>query len=308
MTALISTLKAGDTVIAADDLYGGTYRLFTEIFSKFGIKLLLADLSHSSAVEEALARNKPVWVIFETPTNPLLRIIDISMIAALARKHSVRTVVDNTFATPYWQNPLSRGADVVLHSATKYLGGHSDMISGTLVTDDSGLKAQFDFARKALGLNPSPFDCWLLSRSVKTLALRMEKHQENAIAVAQFLTARPIVKKVYYPGLTAHPAYKTAKKQMRGFGGMVSAEFNLTLEHVRRLVSSFSVFTLAESLGGVESLVDHPASMTHASIPQEERKQIGLSHGLVRFSVGIEDKADLLEDLERGLRRMERVL
>lgn len=296
LTAVASTLKSGDTVCAMGGLYGGTFRLFSRVFANFGVQFRV--LGENDSVEEAL-RAKPKILLFETPTNPLLRIYDIAVLAALAKKNGVVTVVDNTFASPYFQNPLELGADIVWHSCTKYLGGHSDVIGGIIVTNDEGIKKSMDFARMAIGVNPSPFDTWLLARSIKTLALRMERHQENAFAVARFLERHPAVERVYYPGLEGHPGHEVAKRQMRGFGGVVSVEFGFDLDTMKTLISSFRYFALAESLGGVESLVCHPATMTHASIPREERLRSGLSDGLVRLSIGVEDVEDLLEDLAR---------
>lgn len=300
-TALLFTLKSGDTVLAGDDLYGGTYRILTACFAQFGLKLVQVDTGDLALTEKVMADTKPALVFVESPTNPLLRITDIAAVTALAKKYGARSVVDNTFASPYFQQPLALGADAVLHSATKYLGGHSDIIGGAVVTDDAALKDKLDFGRKALGLNPSPFDTWLTHRGVKTLAVRMQRHAENAMALARWLEAHPLVSRVYYPGLESHPGHAIAKKQMSGFSGMLSVEFALTLDQMKELISGFRVFTLAESLGGVESLVDHPATMTHASIPAEERRKIGLEDGLVRFSVGIEDLEDLRGDLEAGL-------
>ena len=231
----------------------------------------------------------------------MLEIFDIAELTKEAKKHGVLTIVDNTFATPYFQNPLDLGVDAVWHSTTKYVGGHSDVIGGVAITNHEKLKKELDFARMAIGLNPSPFDAWLLTRGVKTMALRMEQHQKNAIAIVEFLSSHPKVKTIYYPGLENHPNHAVAMKQMRGFGGMVSVEFHLPLESTKKLISSFKLFALAESLGGVESLVCHPATMTHASIPEKERHACGITDGLVRFSVGIEDSDDLIEDISKGL-------
>ncbi|MFZ9045208.1 MAG: trans-sulfuration enzyme family protein [Cyclobacteriaceae bacterium] len=299
-TAMISLLEKGDHVIAGNDLYGGTFRLFDKIFKNFGVELKIINTLDLEEVEAALAE-KPKLIYLESPTNPLLRISDLESITTLARKYGAMTVVDNTFATPYFQNPLDLGADMVLHSTTKYIGGHSDLIGGTIATNNPELKQKLDFARMGMGLNPSPFDVWLTSRSLKTLGVRMEKHAANAMKVATFLESHPKVKKVYYPGLPSHPQHEMAKKQMRGFSGIVSVEFDFDLEQTKQLISSLKVFSLAESLGGVESLVDHPALMTHASIPREERIKHGLSDGLVRFSVGIEDEEDLIADLANQL-------
>lgn len=303
LMGMISTLSQGDKVVALDGIYGGTYRLFTKVMHRFGVELIVLYSTSPEEVEQAL-RLKPKWLMFETPTNPLLNIFDIEELTHRAKQHRVLSVIDNTFASPYCQNPLRLGADVVWHSTTKYLGGHSDVIGGVVMTQDDNFKQELDFARKTLGSNPSPFDCWLITRGVKTLAVRMQQHQKNALAIAQFLQRHPKVKHVYYPGLPSHPQHAIAKKQMRCFSGMLSAEFHLSFEDTLRLVSSFEIFTLAESLGGVESLVCHPATMTHAIVPSEERKRLGLTDGLVRFSIGIEDPEDLIEDLEQVLEKI----
>lgn len=292
LTALISTLKSGDEVVALQGVYGGTWRLFNNVFNSFGITYTQVK---PEDLEKALEK-KPKFLIFETPTNPLLEVYDIEEFVKMAHRNQVKVIVDNTFATPVNQNPLDFGADVVWHSTTKYIGGHSDVVGGALITNSRDLKDAFDFARKAIGLNPSPFDAWLTLRGVKTLAARMKFHNDNGRIIAEFLARHPLVKKVYYPSESA-----LAKAQMRGFSGMVSAEFNLTLEETKQLVSSFTYFTLAESLGGVESLVCHPALMTHASIPEKIRHATGISDGLIRFSVGLEDPYDLIQDLEKAL-------
>jgi len=297
LTAIASTMSAGDSVLAVDDLYGGTYRLFKQVFEKFGVTFSQNPFTDMAEVE-SLLRQKPKFVLLETPSNPLLKIVDIEAIAKIAKSYGVMTVVDNTFASPYFQNPLNLGADVVVHSSTKYLGGHSDLIGGAVICNDAEFGAKVLFARKSLGGNPSPFEVWMVSRSVKTLAVRMEKHQQNAFAIARFFESHPLVKKVYFPGLKSHPGHEIASRQMSGFSGIVSVEFNLTLEQTEKLISSFKLFSLAESLGGVESLVDHPASMTHASIPRADREKAGLMDGLVRFSVGLEDSDDLLTDIQ----------
>ncbi|MFT4552315.1 MAG: cystathionine beta-lyase [Chlamydiales bacterium] len=300
ITSLLSTMSQGDHVLALNGLYGGTYRLFSKVFEPFGIKHVLVSNNDWRALEEAMAQ-KPKMIIFETPTNPLLDIVDIQRVGQLAKKYDVLTVVDNTFATPYFQSPLELGADVVVHSTTKYIGGHSDVIGGVVISNSEEIKKKMDFQRMAMGLNPSPFDTWLTARGVKTLAVRMERHEKNARELAIFFTEHPMVKKVYFPGLESNPDYALVKRQMHGFGGIVSVEFELSLDETKRLISSFNLFALAESLGGVESLVDHPASMTHASIPKEEREKSGLLDGLVRFSVGIEDISDLIQDVEQGM-------
>lgn len=292
--AVLNLLQAGDHVAAGDDLYGGTYRLFTKWGERFGLTFTFVDATAPENFDKVLRKEtKLFWI--ETPTNPLLKTSDISAITKIARAGAkggakkILTVVDNTFATPYFQKPLTLGADMVLHSTTKYVGGHSDVIGGAVATNNKTLKEALDFGRKALGVNPSPFDCWLTLRGVKTLGLRMERHQSNAQAVVQFLKKHPLTKKVYYPG----------------FGGMVSAEFQLSDAQTKKLIGSFKIFTLAESLGGVESLVCHPATMTHASVPPQERAKRGIGDGLVRFSVGIEEAEDLLADLKSGLGRFQ---
>jgi cysteine-S-conjugate beta-lyase len=301
-TAILSTLEQGEIVAAGNDLYGGTFRLFNQVFRQFGVNLITVNTQDLNQVEDVLKKS-PKMIFLESPSNPLLRISDIAAIAELAKKYNVLTVVDNTFATPYFQNPLNLGADIVMHSTTKYIGGHSDVVGGVAITNNKEMKTRLDFARKAIGLNPGPFDAWLTSKGLKTLGVRMERHAGNAMQVAEFLQNHPLVSKVYYPGLETHPYHDIAQKQMSGFSGIVSVEFRLSIEQTIQLISSFDYFSLAESLGGVESLVDHPASMTHASISKEEREKNGLSDGLVRFSVGIEDAEDLISDLERHLAR-----
>lgn len=300
LTALISTLSQGDQVLALNGVYGGTYRLFTQIFNRFGIDFKILSTPTMEDIEQALS-HKPKWLLFETPTNPLMNIFDLEALAKMARHHGVLSVVDNTFASPYCQNPLKYGIDIVWHSTTKYISGHSDVLGGVVMSNSEALKKQLDFARKSLGVNPSPFDCWLISRGAKTLQIRMEQHQKNTLAIASYLEKHPKVEHVYYPGLASHPQHQIAKKQMRAFSGMLSVEFRLTLEETLKMISSFKYFTLAESLGGIESLVSHPVTMTHAIVPQEERDRLGLKDGLVRFSVGLEDSSDLIEDLEQSL-------
>lgn len=302
LTALVALLSSGDKVITINGLYGGTYRLFHQVCTRFGIEFESFNPSIEGLEKlENLLSQKPKWLFFETPTNPLLEVFDIVALVEQARRFGVTTVVDNTFASPYCQNPLSLGVDIIWHSSTKYLGGHSDVIGGVAMTNDSSIKKKLDFHRKTLGVNPSPFDCWLISRGVKTLAVRMEKHLSNALTIAHFLEKHYKVKKVYFPGLESHSTHAIAKKQMKGFGGMISVEFNLPLEETKKLISSFKLFSLAESLGGIESLVNHPATMTHASIPANERARMGIADGLVRFSIGIEDPQDLIEDLSQAL-------
>ncbi len=303
LTAMVSLLQSGDNVLVIDGIYGGTYRLFNQVLSRFQIGFSSILPRSVEEMKAALKEKKPKWLLFETPTNPLLDVFDIAQMTQAARDLGVFTIVDNTFASPYCQNPLLLGADLVWHSTTKYIGGHSDVIGGAVMTNDVKMKEQLDFARKTFGVNPSPFDCWLVMRGVKTLPLRMEKHQSNAMTVARFLEQHPKVKKVYYPGLESHPGHAIAKKQMSGFSGMLSAEFHLSLEETKKLITSFSYICLAESLGGVESLVNHPSSMTHASIPKAERERMGISDGLVRFSIGLEDGDDLIEDLTLALEK-----
>ncbi len=302
LTALVtSVLSSGDLVLGINGLYGGTFRLFHQMFQRFGVRFVSVTPKTVGELENSVKELKPKWLLLETPTNPLLEIFDIAAFAEVAKKYKLFFVVDNTFATPYLQNPLDLGADLVWHSTTKYIGGHSDVIGGAMMSNHPEIKQKLDFARKSVGVNPSPFDTWLVTRGVKTLAVRMKQHEENGGKIADFLASHPKVKKVHYPGLSSHPHHAIAKKQMRGFGGMVSAEFNFSIEETKRFIASMELFALAESLGGVESLVCHPVTMTHASIPPDERKRMGISDGLVRFSVGIEDASDLIYDLAKAL-------
>lgn len=299
--AVIKLLAPGDEVIAAADMYGGTYRLFTKVFEKFGIVFRYVDTTDVAAVKAAVTpKTKLIWL--ETPTNPLMNITDIAAIAAISKEAGTILCVDNTFASPYLQNPLDLGADIVMHSATKYLGGHSDVIQGALVINDQGLRDQLYFIQKSCGAVPGPMDCFLVLRGIKTLHLRMQQHCINGEKIAHWLRAHPGVSKVYWPGFEDQPGYAIAKKQMRGFGGMISFELKKEgVEEVNRVLSSTKLFSLAESLGGVESLINHPASMTHASIPREERIKNGLSDSLIRLSVGVEDAEDLIEDLKQAI-------
>ena len=300
ITTLASLLESNDTVLLSDDLYGGTYRLFNHVFAKFGVKTVIVDMQDLAAFEKSMEK-KPKLVFLENPSNPFLKIYDIRAIAE--RKSDALLIADTTLATPYLQNPLLLGADIVLHSTSKYIGGHSDAIGGILVTNNEELGKRFDFLRKTLGVNPSPMDSWLIARGLKTLGLRLAEQEKNASTLANFLAEHKKVRKVYYPGLPSHTNHKVAAEQMRGYGGMLTVDFDLDLDRVRELVTSFSLFKLAESLGGVESLVNHPALMTHASIPKPERELRGITDSLVRFSVGIESKDDLLEDMSRVLNR-----
>ena len=299
--AVMKLLKPGDEVIAANDMYGGTYRLFSKIYEKFGIVFHYVDMSSMSNISAKInANTKLIWA--ETPTNPLMNIADIKAIATLAKEHKLLLCVDNTFASPALQNPLTLGADIVMHSATKYLSGHSDVIQGALVINDKALRDELYFIQKSCGAVPGPMDCFLVLRGIKTLGIRMERHSQNGEKIAHYLKAHPAVKKVYWPGFEDHPGHAIAKEQMKSFGGMISFELkNETMEAARKLLSSTHLFSLAESLGGVESLINHPASMTHASIPREERIKNGLSDTLIRLSVGIEDADDLIADLEKAM-------
>ncbi len=299
--AVLKLFKSGDEIISTNDLYGGSYRLFTKIFQDFGIKFRFVSMENAGEVEQYINENtKMIWV--ETPTNPMMNIIDIEAMSRVAKKHNLLLAVDNTFATAYLQRPLELGADIVMHSATKYLGGHSDVVMGSLVVNDQKLAERLYFIQKASGAIPGPQDCFLVLRGIKTLHLRMQRHCENGEAVARFLKDHPKVDKVYWPGFEDHPNHDIAKKQMSGFGGMVSfTTAEGTLESAVSFVEKLKVFTLAESLGGVESLAGHPASMTHASIPKEERTKIGIVDSLIRLSVGIEDEEDLVNDLKQAL-------
>lgn len=299
--AVLKLLSPGDEVVTGNDLYGGTYRLFTKVFERFGIKFKYVDMGSLEAVEAAMsAATKLIWL--ETPTNPLMNIGDIAAISNIAKAGGALLCVDNTFASPYLQNPLDIGADIVMHSSTKYLGGHSDVIQGALVVNDKGLFDQLYFIQKSCGAVPGPMDCFLVLRGIKTLHLRMQRHCENGEKIAHWLRNHPKVGKVYWCGFEDHPGYAVAKKQMRGFGGMMSFELSdNSLEAAKKVLSSTHLFSLAESLGGVESLINHPASMTHASIPREERIKNGLSDSLIRLSVGVEDADDLIEDLAKAI-------
>lgn len=299
--AVIKLLAPGNEVICGNDMYGGTYRLFTKVFEKFGIRFHYVDMRDISNIEKQINNNtKLIWL--ETPTNPLMNICDIAAIAAIARSKNILTCVDNTFASPYLQNPLDLGADMVMHSVTKYLGGHSDVIQGALMMNDANLREQLYFIQKSCGAVPGPMDCFLVLRGIKTLGVRMRQHCENGRVIANWLRHHPKVSHVYWPGFEDHTGHALAKKQMRDFGGMISFELkNNSIEEARRVLSSTRLFSLAESLGGVESLINHPASMTHASIPREERIKNGLSDSLIRLSVGIEDADDLIQDLEKAI-------
>ena len=309
MDCVLHTLNSGDHVVLCDDVYGGSFRILDKVYKQLGINTTRVDMTNLSATEAAFTdRTRLVWI--ETPTNPMLKIVDIAAVARLAKNRNALSVVDNTFATPYLQNPLSLGADVVHHSSTKYIGGHSDVVGGALVTSHEPLAARLKFLQNAVGAVPSPTECFLLLRSTKTLHVRVQRHCENAMKVARWLKTHPRIEKVIYPGLESHPQHAIAKRQMSlnggGFGGMITATLKGKegggLDDARRFLERVRLFSLAESLGGVESLIEHPAIMTHASIPPENRRQIGIEDGLVRLSVGIEDADDLIADLQQALK------
>jgi cystathionine gamma-lyase len=302
MDCILHTLSSGDHVVLCDDVYGGSFRILDKVYKQLGIATTRVDMTDLKATEAAMTpKTKLVWI--ETPTNPMLKIVDIAAVSKMAKARGALCVVDNTFATPYLQNPLMLGADVVHHSSTKYIGGHSDVIGGVLVTSNEPLAARLKFLQNAVGAVPSPTECFLLLRSTKTLHVRVQRHCENALKVAHWLTTHPRIGRVTYPGLESHPQHALAKKQMKGgFGGMITAVLKGGLEDARKFLERVRIFSLAESLGGVESLIEHPAIMTHASIPPENRRQIGIEDGLVRLSVGIEDADDLIADLQQALK------
>ncbi|MBL7893103.1 MAG: cystathionine gamma-synthase [Bacteroidia bacterium] len=299
--AVAKLLKPGDEVITGNDLYGGTYRMFTKVYANFGIKFHFIDLNDLNNIKKYInANTKLLWI--ETPTNPMMNIIDIQACSKIAKEHKLLLAVDNTFASPYLQTPMNLGADIVMHSATKYLGGHSDVVLGALCVNDEKLNEQLFFILNSCGANPGPMDCFLVLRGIKTLHVRMDRHCFNGKRIAEYLRTHPKVEKVNWPGFTDHPGHAIAKKQMRDFGGMIS--FSLKgnkIDEAFKIASGMKVFSLAESLGGVESLISHPATMTHASIPKPEREKVGVVDSLLRLSVGIEDVDDLLEDLKQGL-------
>ena len=299
--AVMKLLKPGDEVITGNDLYGGSYRMFTKIFANYGIKFHFLDLSKPEIINDYLNENtKLVWI--ETPTNPTMQVIDIEKIASITKTKGLILVVDNTFASPYLQNPMDMGATIVMHSVTKYIGGHSDVVMGALMLNDEDLYKRLWFIYNACGATPGPMDSFLVLRGIKTLHLRMKAHCENGRKVAEFLKNHPRVDKIYWPGFTDHPNHDIAKKQMRDFGGMISITLKgADLKETFRIASSFKVFSLAESLGGVESLINHPVTMTHASIPKEEREKVGVVDNLLRLSVGVEDIDDLIDDLKQAL-------
>ena len=298
--AVMKLLKSGDHVVMAEDMYGGTFRLFDKILRNFGLEFSAVDMRDEQAIRAAIQPNTRM-LYTETPTNPMMSITDIRMVAGVAKETGAMLVVDNTFATPYFQRPLTLGADIVLHSATKYLGGHSDLIHGIVVTSSTDIAERLRFIQNAAGAVPGPFECWLLLRSSKTLALRMRQHAENAMQIARVLSENTALKAVHYPGLPSHPQHALAASQMSGFGGIISIDLG-SLDKAKAFTSALKIFTLGESLGGVESLVCHPVSMTHGSIPVEQRLRLGITDGLVRLSVGVEDCADLLEDVQNALK------
>ena len=294
-------LEAGDHVICSDDVYGGTFRIFDKVFKRMGLSFSFVDMTDVSNIEKAITpKTRLVWV--ETPTNPMLKLIDLARTAELCKKHKLISVCDNTFMTPYFQRPLELGFDIVAHSTTKYLNGHSDVVGGFLCTSDQALSERIYFHQNAIGGVPSPFDSWLVMRGVKTLHVRMQRHVENAAKIAHWLVEHPKAGKVNWPGLSTHPQHALAKKQMKGFGGMMTFEIKGGLEAARRFLKTVKVFACAESLGGVESLIEHPAIMTHASVPKENREKLGITDGFIRLSVGIEDAQDLIDDLDQAFK------
>ncbi|MCF6149441.1 MAG: cystathionine gamma-synthase [Candidatus Kuenenia sp.] len=299
ITTIMQMLNAGDHVICSDDVYGGTFRLFDKVLRRFYFEFDFADLTFPETIEKFKKDNtKLVWL--ESPSNPLLKLIDIEAIVSTAKKHNLVTVVDNTFATPFFQSPLKLGADIVIHSTTKYLNGHSDVIGGAIVTNNVDFYEQLKFLQNAVGAVPSPFDCFLVLRGIKTLAVRMQQHEENAIKIAYYLENHPKVLKTIYPGLASHPQHKLARRQMSGYGGIITFFILGGLETAKKFLERLTIFSLAESLGGVESLIEHPAIMTHASIPKETREKIGITDELIRISVGIENVDDLIADLDQA--------
>ena len=300
--AVITLFKPGDHVICTNNVYGGTYRLFEQIIKNYGLEFSYVDTSNNEALKNAIKDNTK-FIYVETPTNPMLNITDLKYLGELGKSKGITTCVDNTFMSPYFQNPLDFGIDVVLHSSTKYINGHSDVIGGCLVTSNDEIAEKFKFIQNSIGAVPAPFDCWLILRSTKTLAQRMRAHNENAIAICEVLSDESKIQKIYYPGLESHPQYELAKSQMRGFSGIISIEVG-SFDKAVAFCNELKIFQIAESLGGVESLVCHPVSMTHGTVPKELREKFGLTDGLVRLSVGIEDIDDLLEDIKNALLKL----
>lgn len=300
-TTVIHLLKAGDHVISGDDIYGGTYRLFQKVMQNFGLEFTFLRMDSRQKIEQAIKPNtRMLWL--ETPSNPLLNIIDIEMVVDIAKKHNLMTVMDNTFATPYFLRPIEYGVDLVVHSTTKYLNGHCDVVGGAVVTTTDELSERMQFLLNAMGTCASPFNCWLVLRGIETLPVRMRQHEENAVTVANYLKGNPAVKRVFYPGLDSHPGHEIARKQMLGFGGVVSFEMKGGIKAVNNFLRKLKVFSLAESLGGVASLAEHPATMSHASMPKDHREKVGVTDELVRLSVGLENINDLLNDLGQALK------
>jgi cystathionine gamma-lyase/cystathionine beta-lyase len=299
-TTIVHLLKAGDHIISGDDVYGGTYRLFQEVMRDFGLEFTFLRLNDRKRIERAIQPNtKMLWL--ETPSNPLLNIIDLEMVVDIAKQHDLLTVIDNTFATPYFLRPIEYGIDLVVHSTTKYLNGHCDVVGGAVVTTTDDLTERIQFLLNSMGTCASPFDCWLVLRGIETLPVRMRQHEENAMAVANYLNGHPEVERVFYPGLESHPGHDIAGGQMKGFGGVVSMELKGGIEAANSFLKRLKVFSLAESLGGVASLAEHPATMSHASMPKDAREKAGITEGLVRLSIGLENKDDLIDDLEQAL-------
>ncbi len=299
-TTVMHLLKAGDHVISGDDIYGGTYRLFEEVMKDFGLEFTFLRMDDGKRIEEAIRPNtRMIWI--ETPSNPLLNIVDIEMVVDIARRHNLMTVADNTFPTPYFLRPIEYGVDLVVHSTTKYLNGHCDVVGGAVVTTTDELTERVQFLLNALGTCASPFDCWLVLRGIKTLPVRMMRQEENAAQVAAYLEKHPKVEKVFYPGLKSHPGHEIAMRQMGGFGSVVSFEIEGGIEAVNSFLRSVTIFSLAESLGGVDSLVEHPATMSHASMPEDVRRGVGITDSIIRLSVGLENVDDLIEDLAQAL-------
>lgn len=305
-TAVLSLLKKGDHVVVGDDIYGGTYRILEFVFKKWGLKVSYADVDNSNSFKKEIRKNtRLIWI--ETPTNPLLKIVDIKALAKLTRPKNILLAVDNTFASPYFQKPLSLGADIVVHSTTKYLSGHSDIIGGAVIVNNIKLYNDLKFYQNACGAVPGPWDSWLVLRGIKTLGIRMKEHEKNALYLARYLSNHPKIEKVFYPGLKSHKLHALARLQMSGFSGMISFQLKGGLGAVEKFISKLKLFSLAESLGGVESLISYPAKMTHASMPEKERIKRGITNNLVRISVGIENKFDLKEDLENALSSINKV-
>jgi cystathionine gamma-lyase/cystathionine beta-lyase len=299
-TTVMHLLKTGDHVISGDDVYGGTYRLFQDVMTAFGLEFTFLRMDNRERIEDAIKPNtRMLWL--ETPSNPLLNIVDIEMAVDIAKKHNILTVIDNTFATPYFLRPIEYGVDLVVHSTTKYLNGHCDVIGGAVVTTTDELTQKVQFLLNAMGTCASPFDCWLVLRGIETLPVRMKQHEENAIAVANYLKGHPAIEKVFYPGLDSHPGHEIARRQMKGFGGVVSFKSNGGIEAANSFLKRIKVFSLAESLGGVASLAEHPATMSHASMPEDYREKVGITDELIRLSVGLENIDDLIEDLSQAL-------